>query len=140
MSELAFGPAGCPACPGAAPRHTSEPQDTERGQHEGAVVDPDDDVIRLGSPWGMSCGGDPEIGRSRPIGADGGLEPWPSQEYAIHDWHATWSYLHAPWRPVVRHLGVTVCGEHVGPPRTGRSAATGLLVPYAADEHRVQAR
>jgi hypothetical protein len=29
-----------------------EPQDTEWGQHEGAVVDPDGNVIRFGSPLG----------------------------------------------------------------------------------------
>ena len=29
-----------------------EPQDTEWGQHEGAIVDPDGNVIRFGSPMG----------------------------------------------------------------------------------------
>jgi uncharacterized glyoxalase superfamily protein PhnB len=28
------------------------PEDTEWGQHEGAVVDPDGNVLRLGSPLG----------------------------------------------------------------------------------------
>ena len=31
------------------------PQDTEWGQHEGAVVDPDGNVIRFGSPRLPSC-------------------------------------------------------------------------------------
>lgn len=30
------------------------PQDTEWGQHEGAVVDPDGNVIRFGSPMGTA--------------------------------------------------------------------------------------
>jgi uncharacterized glyoxalase superfamily protein PhnB len=33
-----------------------EPQDTAWGQHEGAVVDPDGNVIRFGSPIGPSGG------------------------------------------------------------------------------------
>lgn len=32
------------------------PQDTEWGQHEGAVVDPDGNVIRFGSPMQTSVG------------------------------------------------------------------------------------
>jgi hypothetical protein len=34
----------------AAGVEVHEPQDTEWGQHEGAVVDPDGNVIRFGSP------------------------------------------------------------------------------------------
>ena len=34
----------------AAGVHVHPPQDTEWGQHEGAVVDPDGNVIRFGSP------------------------------------------------------------------------------------------
>jgi hypothetical protein len=30
------------------------PVDTERGQHEGAVVDPDGNVVRFGSPMTRS--------------------------------------------------------------------------------------
>jgi hypothetical protein len=33
------------------------PQDTEWGQHEGAVVDPDGNVIRFGSPMGKPADG-----------------------------------------------------------------------------------
>ncbi len=33
------------------------PQDTEWGQHEGAVVDPDGNVIRFGSPMGKLAEG-----------------------------------------------------------------------------------
>jgi len=33
------------------------PQDTEWGQHEGAVVDPDGNVIRFGSPIGKAAQG-----------------------------------------------------------------------------------
>jgi uncharacterized glyoxalase superfamily protein PhnB len=33
------------------------PQDTEWGQHEGAVVDPDDNGIRFGSPMGKATAG-----------------------------------------------------------------------------------
>jgi hypothetical protein len=36
----------------AAGVEVHEPQDTEWGQHEGAVVDPDGNVIRFGSPMG----------------------------------------------------------------------------------------
>src|SRR5689334_21276687 len=34
--------------------HVHGPQDTEWGQHEGAVVDPDGNVIRFGSPMRTS--------------------------------------------------------------------------------------
>jgi len=34
----------------AAGVHVHPPQDTEWGQHEGAVVDPDGNIIRFGSP------------------------------------------------------------------------------------------
>jgi predicted enzyme related to lactoylglutathione lyase len=33
------------------------PQDTEWGQHEGAIVDPDGNVIRFGSPMGKAAQG-----------------------------------------------------------------------------------
>lgn len=36
----------------AAGVEVHQPQDTEWGQHEGAVVDPDGNVIRFGSPMG----------------------------------------------------------------------------------------
>jgi catechol 2,3-dioxygenase-like lactoylglutathione lyase family enzyme len=38
----------------AAGVEVHSPQDTEWGQHEGAVVDPDGNVIRFGSPIGAS--------------------------------------------------------------------------------------
>jgi hypothetical protein len=34
----------------AAGAEVHGPEDTEWGQHEGTLVDPDDDVIRFGSP------------------------------------------------------------------------------------------
>ena len=40
----------------AAGLHVHGPEDTEWGQHEGAVVDPDGNVIRFGSPMAMSRG------------------------------------------------------------------------------------
>ena len=40
----------------AAGVEVHEPQDTAWGQHEGAVVDPDGNVIRFGSPMGPSGG------------------------------------------------------------------------------------
>ena len=40
----------------AAGVEVHEPQDTAWGQHEGAVVDPDGNVIRFGSPIGRSGG------------------------------------------------------------------------------------
>lgn len=39
--------------------HVHQPEDTEWGQHEGAVVDPDGNVIRFGSPMRTSSGPDP---------------------------------------------------------------------------------
>jgi hypothetical protein len=37
--------------------HVHPPQDTEWGQHEGAVVDPDGNVIRFGSPMSTAAAG-----------------------------------------------------------------------------------
>jgi uncharacterized glyoxalase superfamily protein PhnB len=37
----------------AAGAEVHGPQDTECGQHEGAVIDPDGNVIRFGSPVGI---------------------------------------------------------------------------------------
>jgi catechol 2,3-dioxygenase-like lactoylglutathione lyase family enzyme len=36
--------------------HVHPPQDTEWGQHEGAIVDPDGNVIRFGSPMDKRTG------------------------------------------------------------------------------------